>query len=311
MMLAAGLGTRLWPLTADRAKPAVPFLGRPLVAHALETLLAHGFRRLVVNTHHCPASIERALEPLRAEAHRAGATLHLRHEPDILGTAGGIAAARDEGLIDAEAPLLIFNAKLYTDADLSELWQAHEAFAPAVTMLLRPNTGRAHFREVFLDEGRVVGFGASRAPESSDPVMFTGIQVLSPEVLAGLSPRFSDTVRDVYPPLIELGAVRGHTAHDFRWWEFSTLSRYLEHHLTARRLGLEAIGSHPDCVLWDGARIDASADVKRCILGADVHILAGETIRDAAIVRRDVSEHWPEGTRYWEDRVVVPIAPPA
>ena len=62
MILAAGYGTRLWPLTIDRAKPAIPFMGRPLVGYVAEYLARYGFRDIVVNLHHRPESVRAALD---------------------------------------------------------------------------------------------------------------------------------------------------------------------------------------------------------------------------------------------------------
>ena len=82
MVLAAGYGTRLWPLTRYQAKPAVPFLGRPLVSHTVDYLIKHGVTDIIVNTHYSPMSIERALE---------GMSVGLSHGGEILGTGGALA----------------------------------------------------------------------------------------------------------------------------------------------------------------------------------------------------------------------------
>src|SRR5438046_1282969 len=91
MVLAAGLGTRLWPLTDDRAKPAVPFLGKPLLVHVLDLLEKHGFRRAFVNTHHLQNSIHKALMP---KLMGGRLVIMTQHEDQILGTAGAIANFR-------------------------------------------------------------------------------------------------------------------------------------------------------------------------------------------------------------------------
>src|SRR3712207_6707360 len=90
MILAAGYGTRLWPLTIDRAKPAIPFMNRPLVGYVAEYLAGYGFRDVVVNLHHRPESVREAL----GDGSRFGVRLHYVEEPEILGTSGALDNAR-------------------------------------------------------------------------------------------------------------------------------------------------------------------------------------------------------------------------
>lgn len=322
MVLAAGLGTRLWPLTADRAKPAVPFLGRPLVAGIVDLLGRHGVERAVVNTHHRPESIHRALEAPAGGA--GGVRIAFSHEPAILGTAGALAKAREDRALDRDDTTLVINAKLFTDIDLSIAIRAHCASGAAVTMVLRPNFEREHFREVIVRSDRVVGFGEGRAPKGESPLLFTGIHLIEPEVLAGIPLRECDTVSDIYPPLIEAGRVAAHLDQG-RWWEFSTLERYLELHQRAYEEGLGpavscSSGASVDpaarvtrSVLWEGAEVRAGAEVDNAVLGAGVIVAEGERIRDAVIVRRDVlggisDPDRADGETLSRDRVLVRLA---
>src|ERR1044071_8076172 len=90
VILAAGFGTRLWPLTEDRTKPAVPFLGKPLVAYSVEYVRGVGVRDVVVNLHHRPESITRAL----GDGSAYGVRVTYSHEDEILGTGGAPGRAR-------------------------------------------------------------------------------------------------------------------------------------------------------------------------------------------------------------------------
>lgn len=309
MILAAGLGTRLWPLTADRGKPAVPFLGRPLIAGLAEWLGGHGFDRLVVNTHHQPESIRRALVDL------PGLRIEFSHEDQILGTAGGLALARDRGLLDPTEAVLVVNGKLHTDLDLAAVQRAHQRSGASVTMVLRPNPAREHFREVLVDGPWVSGFGEGRIPSGPAPLLFTGIHILGPSVLAGLKPRFSDTVADVYPPLIADRRVHAHLAPEGRWWEFSTLRRYFD----LQMIGVDSpqVIAGPDVViqpgaqvrraiLWEGATIEAGAHLEDVVIGAKVTVRRGEQFRGGALVRRDLLAGDDRGVVHG-DRVLVPF----
>ncbi len=310
ILLAAGFGTRLWPLTVDRAKPAVPFLGRPLIAGLVERLRRCGYDRIVVNTHHQANSIHAAL------GDHPG--VRFSHEPEILGTAGGPAAARDRGLLDPDQDTLIVNGKLYTEIDFARVMTAHRASGAEVTMALRLNKDRAHFREVLVDAGRVTGFGEGRVPEGPNPYLFTGIHVVSPAVLQRMEPVFSDTIRHVYPPVIAAGGVHAHVADEGRWWEFSTPERYWALHQRAAdeemapRVCRDATAMvSPTArvdrtVLWAGAVIGDGATVERAIVAEGVTIEPGETATDCVVVRRELVQELERG-EIWGDRVRVPM----
>ena len=272
MLLAAGLGSRLDPLTRRRAKPAVPFLGQPLIRR-LASQLADA-DRLVVNLHHMPGTVREALRDL---------PVVFSPETELLGTAGALGQALARGLLDASAPVLVVNGKLHTDLPFDALWEAHHTAGTAVTMALFENRAREAFREVRVAGGRVVGFEPGRTPVSEAPLAFTGVQVLAPEVLRRLRPVFGDTVRNVFPPFIEAGRVAAWIT-DARWWEFSTPERYLGLHLRARRLGLsDPSAADRDSILWPGATVAPDRSLDRCIVldhaivppGAHAHVVFG------------------------------------
>ena len=106
MILAAGYGTRLWPLTVDRTKPAIPFLGRPLVGYIAEYLSSFGCREVVVNLHHQPESVRAAL----GDGSRFGVHLEYVEEETILGTSGALDNARH--LLEGET-FFVINGKNY------------------------------------------------------------------------------------------------------------------------------------------------------------------------------------------------------
>src|SRR5215207_6776960 len=90
MILAAGFGTRLWPLTEDRTKPAIPFLNRPLISYTVEYLASFGIRDIIINLHHQPDSIRRAL----GDGSSLGVRIQYSHEEEMLGTSGALDRVR-------------------------------------------------------------------------------------------------------------------------------------------------------------------------------------------------------------------------
>ena len=118
MILSAGYGTRLWPLTEDRTKPAIPILGKPLVGYVAEYLARNGCDEIVVNLHHRPESVRKAL----GDGSRFGVKLHYVEEPEILGTSGAMDNAR--ALLDGDT-FLVVNGKIITDIDLHAALETH------------------------------------------------------------------------------------------------------------------------------------------------------------------------------------------
>src|SRR6478736_10374826 len=113
LILSAGYGTRLWPLTEDRTKPAIPILGKPLVGYVAEYLARYGCDEVVVNLHHRPDSVRAAL----GDGSKFGVKLHYVEEPVILGTSGALDNTRE---FFQNGTFLAINGKIITDIDLRE-----------------------------------------------------------------------------------------------------------------------------------------------------------------------------------------------
>ena len=296
MILAAGYGTRLWPLTVDRTKPAIPFLGKPLVGYVAEYLGRHGCREVVVNLHHQPDSVRAAL----GDGTRFGVRLDYVFEETILGTSGALDNARH--LLEG-GTFFVVNGKIVTDIDLTRALETHRASGALATLVLLPNERRERFSVVETRGPLVTGFGGMPQPgggEEDVPLMFTGIQILEPRVFDYIPRgRFSHSTTDVYPQAIAKGErVVAHVASG-RWYELSTIPRYLEISLALMRdegRDVEAgenCAIHPgaavsDSVLWDGVTVEEGARVSRAVLGDGVRVRAGEAVENAAVVRADL-----------------------
>ncbi len=153
MILAAGFGTRLFPLTIDRTKPAIPFLGKPLVGYVAEYVAKFGFKDVVVNLHHQPESVKKAL----GNGDDFGVKIHYTiEEPKILGTAGALDNARS--LLEDET-FLIVNGKIITDIDISAALETHRKTGALATMVLIENKKRERFSIVETEGDSVTGFG--------------------------------------------------------------------------------------------------------------------------------------------------------
>src|ERR1041384_5538643 len=226
MILAAGYGERLWPLTADRTKPAIPVLGMPLVGYVAEYLAQFGISEVVVNLHHRPDSVKHAL----GDGRQFGVKLEYVHEPVILGTSGAMDNARH--LLKDET-FIVIDGKIITDIDLNTALKEHKRRDALATLVLLKNKRRERFSIVETRDGLVTRFAgmptaSPNAAANDEPLMFTGIQILEPRIFDYI-PRgvFSHSTVDVYPQAIARGErIVGHVAEG-KWYELSTLQRYL------------------------------------------------------------------------------------
>ena len=297
IVLSAGYGTRLWPLTEDRTKPAIPILGKPLVGYVAEYLAGYGIDEIVVNLHHRPESVRRAL----GDGSRFGVKLYYVEEPEILGTSGALDNTRE--FFERET-FVVVNGKIITDIDLNAALETHRSKNALATLVLLPNTRRERFSIVETQAGRIRRFGgmpvASEAGET--PLMFTGIHILEPRIFEYV-PRgvFSDSVIDVYPQAIAKGETLAAHVASGKWRELSTLKRYLDISVELLKeegkslvAGANTLISESatvsDAVLWDDVEVGAGARVTRAILADDVKINAGEIVENAVVVPRKLVE---------------------
>jgi NDP-sugar pyrophosphorylase family protein len=328
MILAAGYGTRLWPLTADRTKPALPVMGRPLVGYVAEYLARNGCDHVVVNLHHQPESVRSAL----GDGSRFGVSLDYVYEPEILGTSGALDNARS--LLE-ESTFVVVNGKIVTDINLAKALETHRRTNALATLVLKQNSLRERFSMVETEGEFVTGFGAMPVAASDNagqvqaganqsgstqsgvtkaganqssvnqslaeaPLMFTGIQLLEPRIFDYI-PRgiFSHSTTAVYPQAIAKGErIIAHVAEGM-WHELSTIPRYLEINLAlmaavgrdvevGENCLISAGASVQKSIMWDEVTIEAGASVTRSILADGVRISSGQRIENAAVVRAEL-----------------------
>jgi len=236
MVLAAGFGRRMQPLTLQIPKPAVPVLGRPLIQQVLERLAADRCREGTLNLHHLPGSLKKLLADCAGGGLEA---VHLSLEETILGTGGGIRHAA--ATLRGEGPVLIRNSDFLLDLDLEELVRFHRRSGRPVTLVLaRRRDDGARYTPVPVDAaGRVLSFGGLAPFDRSKTASigtFTGLHLVEEEVLDRIpGPGPCDIVRDVYLPMLEHGDVGAFLTSRF-WWEFGTPEAYLEGSLKLLRI---------------------------------------------------------------------------
>ena len=297
IVLSAGYGTRLWPLTEDRTKPAIPILGKPLVGYVAEYLAGYGIDEIVVNLHHRPESVRKAL----GDGSRFGVKLHYVDEPEILGTSGALDNTRE--FFEHETFVAV-NGKIITDIDLKAALETHRKTSAIATLVLLPNPHRERFSVVETESGRVTGFGGMPAGNAGGPapLMFTGIHILEPRIFEYI-PRgvFSHSTTDVYPQAIANGEVIAAHVASGKWRELSTLQRYLDisielleenekSFVAGENSVISETASVVEAILWDDVNVGDGARVSRAVLADDVTVEDGEVIENAVVVPRKLIE---------------------
>jgi NDP-sugar pyrophosphorylase family protein len=288
MIVAAGLGTRLRPLTELRPKPALPVRGVPLIGYSLALLARHGVSEVVVNVHHLPELLIEAAQRVCP----ASISLRFSREAQLLDTGGGIRRVAE--FLRESDPCLIVAGDMLCDADLSALVAAHRERGDAWTMLLRAGDPReAAFGSVGVDaQGRVRRIGKRfDLGGETRAGLYAWANVVAARAFESLPQRevFSHLDHWIAPQLAAGAAdIRGElvAAAAFCWEPVGTLAEYLRANLDASHLSYQraielaqragarvedglVIGAGAElgagvrlrrCVVWDGERVPAGLD---------------------------------------------------
>jgi mannose-1-phosphate guanylyltransferase len=306
MLLAAGLGTRLRPLSLVRPKVMTPVWGTTMLDYWVERLSGQGVDALIVNAFHLTEQVSSAVRNRRWPI-----PVEVSLEKDLLGTGGGIRYALD---FFGHDPFLVINGDILCSMDLGAFFSDHLTSGALVSLVLHDCP---EFNNVAVDESRkVIGFGNEAKAMAGRSVAaqllaFTGIHCVRPEAMRSLALGEPVDILDVYRRLIALGEPpRAHVPDELYWREMGSLSSYAALHAELARLRpgahppLETGGPvriHPsarvaenaalggyvvigkecrvasgavleDVILWDGVEVAAGASLSRCIVGDDVRV---------------------------------------
>lgn len=291
MILAAGLGTRLRPLTEVCPKPLVPVANQPVLARTIAYLSRHGTHRIVVNTHHHARRMARFLQ----DGDPFGLPVEVRHEPSILGTGGGIRNVAD---FWGRGTLVVVNGDILTDIDLTAALQAHRTSGATATLVLHHHP---RFNQIRVDEDGTVRDIASEPLPGR--LAFTGIHLLEPALLSWIPPKGYADIVSTYRRMIAAEApIAGHVVHGHYWRDIGTLESYLQaNRERSPKPVLEGPGTETApsarlfewAVLGRGCRVEAGASVRRSVLWDGVRVREGIRIVDSVVttgrtVQRDL-----------------------
>lgn len=310
LVLAAGLGSRLRPLTEATPKPLLPVAGKPILAWTLDRLVALGCEAVAVNLHHRGDKIRR----LFGDDYR-GLPLRWSEEEELLGTLGALAPLRS--FFAAADLVLVLNGDSLCRWPVKSLVRKHQASGAQATLLLahRPDPEEFGGGVGVSSGGRVVSL--FRGDEERGKVewrrVFAGAHVLSPSLLPRIADEPADFVSDLYLPLLSEGARIGAVVTGRRWHDLGTPRRYLEGALDwckgswpwrlwrrrwlSQEASVDRRATVRESAVEAGARIEAGARLERCL------VLPGAVVRRGACLRESIlgpsseipSESWVEG----------------
>ena len=274
MILAAGLATRLRPLTLSRPKVLIPVQGRPLLRWLVEYLGSSGAEEVVVNGYHLG-------EKLRDYVDRVDFPIpvHVRLEQILLGTGGGIRNVAD---FWDDRPFVVVNGDILSSIDLQELLSNHESSGATATLVLKDEPRFNGVRVA--EDGRILGFQGG----ADQHLAFTGIQVMDPRVLANIPPDTPISIIDTYLDLISGGSkIMAHVVKEQFWRELGSPSGYLKVHqeffqmLSAPLPGLP-VGGKP--VVQESTRLGSEVRLDGMVcIGADCDLEDGAVVQESVI----------------------------
>jgi len=281
MILAAGLGTRLLPLTASRPKALMPVVNKPVIGRIIEYLRRFGITQIIVNAHHHHEQLIDYLDRGRP----FGLEIEVRVEPEILGTGGGIRNTED---FWDKAPFPVINGDILTSINLYEVYESHVSSGALATMVLHD---REPFNQITIDHDcRITDIAQGNMPGR---LAFTGIHFVQPEFLPNIPKgEFSDIIACYREMIRSGGPIKAYVARGHYWFDVGTIEAYVE---ANKKLLKEPFAIAHDCSIGPGARLEQWAvlgrgtalekDVRigRSILWEQVLLKEGTRIMDSIV----------------------------
>src|SRR5215211_7832918 len=301
MILAAGLGTRLRPLTYVMPKPVAPVLNRPIVAWIAELLREHGFEQVVTNLSYLPEQIREVL----GDGSSFGLRISYSEESEPLGTAGGVGKVRD--FLSETDSFLIISGDALTDIDLSGMRDAHDANVAAgaiATLATKRVEDTTQFGVAITDaDGRIQGFQEKPQPaEALSDLANCGIYMFSSEIFDHFPPPdhrtpagdenqpegFVDWAMDVFPALLD-GDVPFHSHEiDAYWNDIGSVSEFVQGNVDALTgaVGVDPPGAQVREGVYAGAgsEVDAVKVKPPVLIGEGCELHAGVDLHGPVVI---------------------------
>ncbi len=281
-ILAAGLGTRLMPVTERYPKPLLPVWNVPAIAYALCLVREAGIREAICNLHYLPGELERFF----GENDNFGMDIRFSREPEILGTGGGIKKCED---MLAGDEVLLLNGDVILDLDVRALVARHrEAGSPATIVLYRTDEAM-EIGPVAVREGLVLDFKNALGTNLRCDHIYTGAAILSPAIFQYLESSFSSVVYTGYTGLVQNESLAFYE-HGGIWADIGNLSdlwrvNVMNYAWSDRFRGrLASLRGFESSRMSPGASVAASCVIENSVVGDGAVIGDGAAVRDSLVL---------------------------
>ena len=298
MVMAAGLGTRLRPITYEVPKPMVPVVNRPIMEHILALLARNGLDRVIANLHWFPDTITDHF----GDGSSLGVELTYSYEEQLLGTAGGVRNVRE---YFGNEPFLVMAADALTDADLAAVADAHRSNDGIATLAVKRVTNVSEYGVIVTgSDGRVQGFQEKPDPaEALSDLANCMIYVLEPEVFDYFPDKqVVDFALDVFPTLLEHDVPFSVHVTDRYWNDVGSLPEYIMGNLDVLNNAVavepagELVAGEADretgepgingpVLVGEGAKIDPEARIDGpAVIGPGARVGAGAMVKESVLL---------------------------
>lgn len=289
MVLAAGKGTRLFPLTGEIPKPLAPVVDTPIISHIFSLLSRHGFNEAHVNVNYLADTL---IEAFGEDSETDGVHVTLNREKELLGTAGGVKRLEDRF---RDGTFVVVSGDALTDVDLRRLVEFHKETGAVATIALRRVYDTQEFGVVEIDEEHnIQGFQEKPDPEEAISTLAnTGIYVFEPRALDYIPEgEFTDFAKDVFPQLLENGEKFCGFQGEFYWSDIGTLEAYrqAQYDVLSGKVDVRVPGEKRGESLWVGqdAQIHSGAEINGyVVVGRDAVVGRGVVLEEDVTVGSD------------------------
>ncbi|HRW12187.1 MAG TPA: NDP-sugar synthase [Syntrophomonas sp.] len=287
MIMAAGVGSRLMPMTADIPKPMIPVANRPLMENTLQLLSQHGIKEVIANLHYHGDMIRDYFHDGKAW----GINLLYSPEEKLLGTAGGV--KKCDWFLDET--FLVISGDALTDIDLGRLLEEHQRCGALATIALKPVDEVEQFGVVVTDDvGRIVQFQEKpRSEEALSRTANTGIYIFEPEIFTMIpAGEFYDFGKQLFPWLVQSKAPFYGIPIGEYWCDVGDIKTYRQANadILCGRVKVPWVGQlrYDDrlnaVLMGEGASLGADVTIKgQVVIGAGCQIGAGTIIEDSVL----------------------------
>jgi mannose-1-phosphate guanylyltransferase len=305
VLLAAGFGTRLRPLTDHRAKPSLPFFDRSLIHHVIDRLTDAGIERIFINLHYMGWSIRRTL---RLNCLRS-VHVHFSHEPVILGTAGALMPLRNFLISE---PFILINGDILTNLDLKEMIRTHRRRNDVIaTIVLHPNSHHKGYPQIGASSDMQLTrfpYGPLKNGEYDWSGTFAGVHIIEPDIFKYMNTTSFQCINsDIYARVLNHGYKIGVFRHDGYWSDIGNVNSYFEAHSHVLKDIMHLSGINrmsTDFWIHDSCRLHSETAIGKNVILCPGCTTGKKTYLENVVVWPGI--HVPAGSRYVNGILVEP-----